>query len=820
MPYNFKEIEAKWLKIWEETGLYKTKENLQKKFYCLEMLPYPSGDIHMGHFRNYTIGDVVSRYKMMQGFDLLHPLGWDAFGLPAEEAAIKHKLNPKDWTLNNISVSRATLKKIGISYDWDKEIITCQPDYYKWNQWIFIKFFEKGLAYRAKALVNWCPKDKTVLANEQVEAGKCWRCGTEVTKKELEQWFFRITAYAERLLADLDKLNGWPENVKTMQRNWIGKSEGVEINFTLEKTGEKLSVFTTRPDTIYGVTFMSMAPEHSLLKSMEMEPKYKKEVESYIGKSVLKSDIERTATIGEKDGVFTGRYAINPLSGEKVALWVADYVLATYGTGIVMGVPAHDQRDFLFAKKYNLPIKIVIQPQGQKLNEKEMSEAYEDEGTMVNSGEFGGLSSSEGIKKVIDFVEKKKLGQKKVNYKLRDWLISRQRYWGTPIPMIDCPKCGIVPVPEKDLPVILPEGDIDYIPKGRSPLEDVKEFIETNCPKCKRKAKRDPDTMDTFVDSSWYHIRYIDNKNSKEIFDKKKVACWMPIDLYIGGITHATGHLLYFRFFTKFLHDMGYLKVDEPVTKLFNHGMVLDAQGEVMSKSKGNVVSPIDVINKVGVDTARLAMLFAAPSDKEMLWTEDGLTGTERFLNRVYRIGESLDKSVVDLKNKFDITTLSDSEAVTYRKLNQTIKKVTEDIEALQFNTAIAAMMEFINVLDGLDRNSPVYTYSAVNLALILAPFAPFMAEKLSEKWGLSKGSVFKAQWPSYDPDALKEEEITYVVQVNGRLRATLEAPVGLQDEELTRLALGSDKVKTYLKDKEIVKTIVVPNKLVNIVVK
>lgn len=820
MLYNFEEIEAKWLKIWEETGLYKTKENPQKKFYCLEMLPYPSGDIHMGHFRNYTIGDVVARYKMMQGYDLLHPLGWDAFGLPAEEAAIKHKLNPKDWTLNNISVSRATLKKIGISYDWDKEIITCQPDYYRWNQWIFIKLFEKKLAYRAKALVNWCPKDKTVLANEQVQQGKCWKCGSDVTKKELEQWFFRITTYADRLLADLDKLSGWPENVKTMQRNWIGKSEGVEINFTLEKTGERLPVFTTRPDTIFGVTFMSIAPEHPLLKSLEMEPKYKNEVENYIKKSILKSDIDRTATIGEKDGVFTGRYAINPLSGEKVALWVADYVLASYGTGMVMGVPAHDQRDFLFAKKYNLPIKIVIQPQGQKLNEKEMSEAYQDEGIMVNSGEFSGLSSSEGIKKVIDFMEKKKLGQRKINYKLRDWLLSRQRYWGTPIPMMHCPKCGIVPVPEKELPVLLPEGDIDYIPKGRSPLEDVKEFIETTCPKCKGKAKRDPDTMDTFVDSSWYHIRYIDNKNSKEIFDKKKVAQWMPIDIYIGGIEHATGHLLYFRFFTKFLYDLGYLNVDEPVLKLFNHGMVLDAKGEVMSKSKGNVVSPIDVINRVGVDTSRLAMLFAAPSDKEMLWTEDSLTGTERFLKRVYRIVDSLDKSRLDLKKKFDLDSLSDQEAVTYRKLNQTIKKVTEDIEALQFNTAIAAMMEFINVLEDLDRNSLVYTYSALNLVLILAPLAPFMAEELSEKLGLSKGSIFKARWPAYDLDALKEEQITYVVQVNGRLRATVEAPVGLQDEELKKLVLGSDKVQTYLKDKEIVKTIVVPNKLVNIVVK
>ncbi len=819
MPYNFKSVEAKWLKIWEETGLYKTPENPKKKFYCLEMLPYPSGDIHMGHFRNYIIGDVVARYKMMQGFDLLHPLGWDAFGLPAEEAAIKHKLNPKEWTFNNISVSKATLKKLGISYDWDKEVITCQPDYYKWNQWIFIKLFEKNLAYRAKALVNWCPKDKTVLANEQVQQGKCWKCGSEVTKKELEQWFFRITAYADRLLADLDKLSGWPENVKTMQRNWIGKSEGVEINFTLEKTGERLPVFTTRPDTTYGVTFMSVAPEHPLLKNIDMESNYKKEVENYIQKSILKSDIERTATIGEKDGVFTGRYAVNPLSGERVQVWVADYVLARYGTGIVMGVPAHDQRDFEFAKRYNLPIKVVIQPDGQKLNVSEMKEAYEDEGSMVNSGEFDGLPSTAGIRKVTEFVEKKKMGQKKINYKLRDWLISRQRYWGTPIPMLHCDKCGIVPVPEKELPILLPEGEIDYIPKGRSPLEDVKEFIQVKCPKCQGKAQRDPDTMDTFVDSSWYHIRYIDNKNSKEIFDKKKVAEWMPIDLYIGGIEHATGHLLYFRFFTKFLHDIGYLKVDEPTLKLFNHGMVLDAKGEVMSKSKGNVVSPVQVIGRVGVDTARLAMLFAAPSDKEVMWTEDGLTGTERFLNRVHRLVENLGKAELDLKKKFDLNALSADDLITYRKLNQTLKKVGEDIETLQFNTAIAAMMEFINVLEDLDNRSPIYGYSVLNLLLILAPLAPFTAEELWERLG-QRGSVFKAQWPPYDPEALKQAEMTYVVQVNGRLRATVEAPVDLDPEALKKLVLSSEKVKSYLKDKEIVKTIIVPNKLINIVVK
>ncbi len=826
MVYDFKSIESKWQKKWEQTCLYKAPEKPKKKFYCLEMFIYPSGDIHMGHFRNYVIGDVLSRYKMMQGYDVFHPFGWDAFGLPAEQAAIQRGVHPREWTLNNIEVSKKTLKKVGLSYDWDKEVITCNPDYYKWNQWIFIQLFEKNIAYRAKSWVNWCPSCKTVLANEQVENGRCWRCESEVTKTELEQWFFRITAYADRLLNDLDRLPGWPENVKTMQRNWIGRSEGVDINFTLEKTGEKLTVFTTRPDTIFGVTFMSLAPEHELLKRVEIPAQFRKQVEDYVKKALRRSEIERTAVTGEKEGVFTGLFATNPFSGEKVQLWVADYVVVSYGTGIVMGVPAHDQRDFLFAKKYGLPIKVVIQPVDRELKAEKMEEAYEEPGNMVNSGEFNGSFSTEGIKKTIDYAEEKGIGRKKINYKLRDWLVSRQRYWGTPIPMIHCEKCGIVPVPERELPVLLPEGVKDFMPKGRSPLEDVSEFINTTCPKCKGPAKRDPDTMDTFVDSSWYQLRYIDNKNEQNIFSSAKIAAWTPVDQYIGGITHATGHLLYFRFFYKFLKDIGAIKIpssqdnDEPTVKLFNHGMVLDAKGEVMSKSKGNVVSPIEVMDKHGVDVTRISMLFAAPPGKEMLWTEEGLTGASRFINRVYRLAELVKKRPVDLNQRFRIEGLKGEDLAAYRKLNWAIKKATEDIETLEFNTSVAALMELLNNLSGLEpEKSVVFDYSVAILTQLLAPLAPHTAEEIWAQIGF-KESIFKAKWPVYDPEAIRAEEVTYAVQINGKLRATFEAPVNISEEELKKLVLTQEKVAFHLKEKQIVKTIIVPNKLVNLVVK
>ncbi|HEX7401117.1 MAG TPA: leucine--tRNA ligase, partial [candidate division Zixibacteria bacterium] len=620
-----------WQRIWEDSKIFQAPDHPEKKYYLLVMFAYPSGDIHMGHFRNFIIGDTVARYKMMNGYQVLHPFGWDAFGLPAEIAAIKRKIHPKEWTLQNIKISDATLKRCGISFDWNREVITCLPEYYKWTQWMFLKLYENNLAYRDTSLVNWCPGCKTVLANEQVEQGRCWKCESVVEEKELEQWFFRITAYAERLLNDLDRLVGWPENTKTLQRNWIGKSEGVEIDFTIEGTSKKISVFTTRPDTIYGVTFMAIAPETKILRSLNMDSEHRKVVEEYQQMVSTRSEIDRSAA-GEKDGVFTGIYAINPLSGDKIQLWVADYVLASYGTGIVMGVPGHDQRDFEFSKKYGIPIKVVIQAPDGILLPDNMKEAYVEPGNMVNSDIFNGLFSTEGIDKINEYVVKKGLGRLKINYKLRDWLISRQRYWGAPIPMIHCEGCGIVTVNEVDLPVLLPEADIDYAPKGRSPLADSKEFMDVNCPKCGGKAKRDPDTMDTFVCSSWYFLRYTDPHNQVEPFSKEKAREWLPVDKYIGGIEHACGHLLYFRFFNKFLHDIGWLSVDEPAVELFNHGMVLDDEGRVMSKSLGNVVSPIDMIDKYGTDVSRITMYFAAPSEREILWSEEGITGATRFL--------------------------------------------------------------------------------------------------------------------------------------------------------------------------------------------
>jgi leucyl-tRNA synthetase len=815
--YPFKEIESKWQRAWEESKLYKAPDHPDKKFYMLVMFAYPSGDIHMGHFRNFIIGDVVARYKMMHGYQLLHPFGWDSFGLPAELAAIKRKIHPKEWTMQNIRTSDSTLKKCGISFDWDREVITSNPDYYKWTQWMFLKLYENNLAYREKSYVNWCPGCKTVLANEQVEQGRCWKCESPVGKKELEQWFFRITAYADRLLKDLDKLDGWPENVKILQRNWIGKSKGLEIDFAIENSDQKISVFTTRPDTIYGVTFMAIAPENRLLETLKMDSSHRKAVEGYIEKANKKTEIERSA-VGEKDGVFTGVYAMNPLSGDKVQLWVADYVLATYGTGIVMGVPAHDQRDFEFSKKYGIPIKVVIQPPGVNMLPDNMKEAYIEPGTMANSDIFDGLYSIDGIKKVNEYVVEKNLGRMKTNYKLRDWLISRQRYWGAPIPMIHCEKCGIVPVKESDLPVLLPGGDGDFMPKGRSPLADSEEFINTKCPKCGGKAKRDPDTMDTFVCSSWYFLRYTDAHNENEPFSKENAKEWLPVDKYIGGIEHACGHLLYFRFFTKFLHDIGWLDLDEPSLELFNHGMVLDKEGKVMSKSTGNVVSPIDILEKHGVDISRIAMYFAAPSEREILWSEEGIVGSSRFLNRVYRFAEEV--SSQGMNKKLSLKDLTDSDLKAYRKLNQTMKKVEEDIKTLQLNTAIASMMELLNVMDDLDPDeSKVFGLCVEKLAQVLAPFAPHISEEIWSKLG-NKQSIFKSEWPSFDRDAIMEEEVTIAVQVNGKLRATLNFPIDTGEEEVKKVALAHDRVKSFTDNKKIIKTIYVPNKLVNVVVR
>lgn len=819
--YPFREIESKWQKKWEEEELYRTNPDPQKKFYILVMFAYPSGDIHMGHFRNYSVGDAVARRRMMEGYDILHPFGWDAFGLPAEQAAIKRNLHPEEWTLHNIEVSRNTLKKVGISFDWDREVATCLPDYYKFTQWFFVQLFKKNLAYQKEATVNWCEYCNTVLANEQVDVeGHCWRCHNIVTKRKLKQWFFKITDYAERLLNDLDKLTGWPENVKTMQKNWIGKSMGAEIDFKLE-SGEKIPVFTTRPDTIFGVTFMAIAPEAEILDKLHIPEEYKKDVEDYIEKAINKSEIERTAETGEKDGVFTGCYAINPYNGEKVQLWVADYVLATYGTGVVMAVPAHDQRDFMFAKKYDIPIKVVIHPEDRSLNLEDMTEAYVDYGVMVNSEGFDGLVGKNAVEKVTEYAEKQGFGREKVNYRLRDWLISRQRYWGAPIPVVHCEKCGPVPVPEDDLPVELPKNVENYIPKGRSPLADIPEYMNVECPQCGSEAKRDPDTMDTFVCSSWYHMRYLDNKNPDQPFSRAEAEKWMPVDQYIGGIEHATGHLLYFRFFTKFMYDLGWLNVDEPALRLFNHGMVRDSEGRIMSKSLGNVVSPMELIGRYGVDISRLAMHFIAPADKEIDWNEEAFVGIERFVNRFYRMVKEADNpQPVNLKRYFKKDQLSENQWDLYIKLNQMVKKVSEDGERMQFNTNIAALMEYFNALNQLKRiETEFYQYILQKSAQLIAPLAPHFAEEIWSMLGYQE-SIFKSSWPAYDPNAIISEQINIVVQVNGKVREQMLADSDTSQDLIEKMAMESEKVQKFIQDKTIVKIIHVPGKLINIVVK
>lgn len=821
--YNFRQIESKWQHIWEETGLHRAarKPSPDKKFYLLVMFAYPSGDIHMGHFRNYIIGDAVARRQMMLGKDVLHPFGWDAFGLPAERAAIQRNIHPNEWTLKNIEVSRTTLQKVGISFDWSREVSSCLPDYYKWTQWMFVRLFENDLAYRKRGFVNWCPEDKTVLANEQVKDGKCERCGTPVEKKDQEQWYFKITAYADRLLDDLDNLPGWPENVKTMQREWIGRSYGAEIDFIIEETGQKLPVFTTRPDTIYGVTFMAIAPESEIIDSLNLEGEYKQAVKEYRRKAFARTEIERVALTEDKDGVFTGKYAINPFNGERVQLWVADYVLAGYGTGAVMAVPAHDTRDFAFARKYNIPIKVVIHPDKDTvLDVNQMEDAFVDYGPMVNSAHFNGLAGKDAVERVTAYAAEKGFGRSKVNYKLKDWSISRQRYWGCPIPVIHCQKCGLVPVPDKDLPVILPRVK-DYIPRGRSPLADDPAFMNVRCPGCGGEAQRDPDTMDTFVCSSWYYLRYIDPNNDSEPFNKDLAAAWMPIDLYIGGITHATGHLIYFRFFQKFLQDIGWAKDSEPAVRLFNHGMVMDSKGEVMSKSKGNVTSPMELVEQRGVDVTRLAMYFAAPSDKEVLWSNEYLTGVEKFsLNKFYPMAAAYRGANPDLKQHFKRDGLSDYEWSLYIKLNQTVKKASESFDRLQFNTAIAALMELARDFDDSrvsdDKLNDTVILKAIQLA---APMVPHMAEEMWSACGFTD-SVFKSRWPDYDPEAVVGDEIEIAIQVNGKLRGSVIVPADADQETVEMAAFENPKVLNFTENKQIIKKIYVKGRILNILVK
>lgn len=822
VKYDFKKIESKWQKRWEHDKLFKAAEmpDPKEKFYMLEMFAYPSGDIHMGHFRNYIIGDAIARWKMMQGKEVLHPFGWDSFGLPAERAAIQRSIHPQDWTLANIKASRETLKKVGISYDWDREVISSEPHYYKWTQWMFIQLFKKGLAYRKHGYVNWCPEDKTVLANEQVKDGKCERCGTVVEKKEQEQWYFKITEYADRLLDDLDRLPHWPENLKTMQREWIGRSYGAEIDFVLEHPKTKLPVFTTRPDTIYGVTFLAISPESETLKLLKLKSPYKERVEQYRRQAMAKSDMERAAFNLDKNGVFTGAHAINPFNEEKVQLWVADYVLAGYGTGTVMGVPAHDERDFVFAKKYGIPIKVVIHSDKHtSLNANEMSNALTQYGPMVNSNHFNGLRGEEAINAVTKYAEKQGIGRSQKQFKLKDWSISRQRYWGCPIPTIHCQKCGLVAVPDKDLPVLLPKVE-NFFPKGRSPLADVPEFMNVRCPTCGGQAQRDPDTMDTFVCSSWYYLRYLDAHNDSEPFGKDKDRRWMPIDLYVGGITHATGHLIYFRFFQKFLKDIGWTKDDEPVIRMFNHGMVADAEGEIMSKSKGNVVSPVELINERGVDISRLGMYFTAPSEREVLWSNETLTGVEKFIiNRFYPLIELILETKPNLKKHFKKNDLSKSDWAMYVKLNQSIKRVQDSFEMLQFNTAISALMELVRDYEqSKPESGELNDYIILKAIQLIAPMTPHLAEEMWEGFG-HPNSIFNSNWPEFDSAAIVGDLIVIAIQVNGKLRDSVTVAANSVQEIVENAAFNSPKVKAFTDNKEIVKKVYVPGRILNIVV-
>ncbi len=820
--YSPHDIEEKWQKTWAEghafaTGIDRTKP----EYYVLEMFPYPSGKLHMGHVRNYSIGDVIARFKKMGGYNVLHPMGWDAFGMPAENAAIANNIPPAEWTKSNIANMRDQQKQLGFSYDWDREVTTCNPDYYRWSQWLFLLFYERGLAYKKKAAVNWCDECNTVLANEQVVDGKCWRCDSEVGKKNLEQWFLRITDYADRLLADIDELKGWPDRVKIMQQNWIGRSEGMEFSFAVPSVDETIAVYTTRQDTIFGVTYMVLAAEHPLLEKLIKGYDKAQQVRDFAARVRAQSDMERTSTEFEKEGIFTGAYAVNPLNGKEVPIWVANYVLYEYGTGAVMGVPSHDQRDWEFAGKYNLDKIIVIQPEGKELDLPAMDCAYDEEGVLVNSGQFDGLPNEEAKKRIADYMEEKAIGKRKVNYRLRDWLISRQRYWGAPIPMIYCEKCGAAPVPKEQLPVLLPDT-VDFADHKMSPLATSEEFLRCSCPACGGTARRETDTMDTFICSSWYYMRYTDPKNEKAPFDEDKVNYWMPVDLYIGGIEHAILHLLYSRFVTKVYKDAGLVNVNEPFKNLLTQGMVIK-DGAKMSKSKGNVVSPEDIVAKYGADTARLFILFAAPPERDLDWSDQGVEGSFRFLSRLWRIVQHFSPLNKDAEG-YDVAALNKEDKELRRILNVTIKRVTDDItQRFNFNTAISAIMELVNALylyreKATTPNAGLVQECLQALLRLLAPFVPHITEELWQFVGA--GSVHQQAWPGYDVEATKAEEVELVFQINGKIKDKLVVAAGLSAKELEAAAMASPRIKELLGGAEVVKVISVPNKLVNIVVK
>ena len=865
--YNFKKIEKRWKDFWDQRGFFKVDTYTPgKKFYYLNMFPYPSGVLHVGHGRNYIPGDAIARFLKMRGYTVLNPMGFDAFGLPAENAAIEDKTHPRQWTIANIEAMKRQFREWGIVYDWDREIRTCEPEYYTWNQWLFLQFYKKGLAYRADAIANWCPGCETVIANEQVVDGHCWRCDSVVEKRKLTQWFFKITAYAEELLRDIEQLVHWPERVRLMQKNWIGRSEGVEIDFGIEGSSQKLRVFTTRPDTIFGVTFMAIAPEHPLVEEFlaaERDSQRRAQMEAFVQKALQQGEIARSAATVEKEGVFTGRYAINPVNNERVPIYIANYVVMEYGTGAIMGVPAHDARDCEFAQKYGLEIRQVIDgnvlPQASIAEERWESEGgpaapprlpYEGEGRLINSGEFTGLTSPEAFRKIGEFLQARSLGRFAVNYRMRDWLVSRQRYWGTPIPMIHCERCGVVPVPESELPVKLPE--VPFI--GKKGLAEIPEFYQTTCPQCHGPARRDTDTMDTFVDSSWYYLRFISPHDTHRAFDPKAVNAWMPVDQYVGGVEHATKHLLYSRFVTKALRDMGLVNFDEPFARLFNQGMIehlayrcaehnwihphevqegnrcphcgreLKVELRKMSKSQRNTISPEEVIGQYGADTSRLYTLFMGPLERDIEWTEEGVRGSFRFLNRVWNLVLSHARKLTDV-GELHPTEFTEREKKVWQKLHQTIKSVTEDIEGFHFNTAVSAIMELTNELAEYVTEAPKKINKALvkraleDLVLLLSPCTPFICEELWRRLG-HEDAVLEQRWPTYDPQALHAAEREIVIQINGKVRDRITVPAEISEDrtELERRALA--QIQARLNERQIVKVIVVPGRLVNVVVR
>ncbi len=849
--YEPKEIEEKWQQRWSDEKLFRVGEDSNKeKYYLLEMFPYPSGKMHIGHVRNYSIGDVVARYKRMRGYNVLHPMGWDAFGMPAENAAIEHGVHPAQWTYQNIDAMRAQLKRMGFSYDWDRELATCDVAYYRWEQWLFLKMYEKGLAHRKRSSVNWCEQCQTVLANEQVEAGLCWRCHSEVTQKELAQWFFKITAYADELLEYCQKLPGWPERVLSMQSNWIGKSTGAEIHFPLEGSTDVITVFTTRQDTVFGATFMSLAPEHPLALELSRETSQAQAVRDFVDRVKRQDAAARSSVEVEKEGVFTGAYCLNPLTGARVPIFVANFVLMEYGTGAVMAVPTHDQRDFEFARKYNLPLIVVIQPEGDELREDTMAEAYEGEGILVNSGLFNGMTSPEARAAIVRYLEEKNLGRRSINYRLRDWGISRQRYWGAPIPIVYCDRCGMQPVREEDLPVILPD-DVRVTGTGESPLVSHVSFVETTCPSCGGGARRETDTMDTFVESSWYFDRFTCPDYTEGILDRKRVDYWMPVDQYIGGVEHAILHLLYSRFFSKVLRDEGIVSFDEPFTRLLTQGMVckevvrcpthgllypeevrdgrcthcdrpVEIGGkEKMSKSKKNVVDPEYLIDRYGADTTRLFCLFASPPEKDLDWSDQGVEGSSRFLHRVWRMVFQRMTVIEGAALPGPGAGFEGMDLELHRKTHRTIKKVTEDIDRFHFNTAISAIMELVNAIypfESKTSQSVSVLREAIEMSVVLlSPFVPHIAEELWQALGCRE-SVLLAEWSEYDSAATVEEEVLIVIQVNGKLRDRMSVPVSMEDEDLKKNALSRSRIQTFTQGKQVRKVIVVPKKLINIV--